>query len=147
MQRFGSSMTATSSNVTCIEEERRSLLAIKRKITDRHNLLSTWSRVECCEWRGIMCDSRNGHVVKLDLRSPVYWEDEIPEFLGSFEHLEYINLSGSGFSDGVVPHHLGNLSRLQVLDLSTFIKSDEGVWDLQALIADDLRWVSSLSSL
>ncbi|KAL8258073.1 hypothetical protein R6Q59_030114 [Mikania micrantha] len=186
MQRFGSSMTATSSNVTCIEGERRSLLAIKHKITDRFNLLSTWSGVECCEWRGVGCDSRNGHVVKLDLRSPVSledlrslvsWEDvkwlegelspwlqnlkhlryldlsmnnfsgKIPEFLGSFESLEYLNLSCSGFSEGVVPHHLGNLSRLQVFDLRNVFIFDDVLGAYFAPIVDDLRWVSSLSSL
>ncbi|KAD2804405.1 hypothetical protein R6Q59_030119 [Mikania micrantha] len=179
LQRFGSSINFTS-NVTCIVTERQSLLAIKRTITDKHNLLSTWSGVECCEWHGVGCDSRKGQVVKLDLRRPVPWEDfnkkwlegelspslqnlkhlryldlsmnnfygKIPEFLGSFEHLEYLNLSGSGFSEGVVPHHLGNLSRLQVLDLRSFLTFNDRYYvPFFAPIVDDLRWVSSLSSL
>ncbi|KAL8258094.1 hypothetical protein R6Q59_030135 [Mikania micrantha] len=179
LQRSGSSITTTS-KVTCIETERQSLLAIKRTITDKHNLLSTWSGVECCEWHGVGCDNQEGHVVKLDLRRPAPWENfnkkrlegelspclqnlkhlryldlsmngfsgKIPEFFGSFERLEYLNLSGSGFSEGVVPHHLGNLSRLQVLDLRNFfIFNDEGMTGLPAPTVDDLRWVSSMSSL
>ncbi|XP_076914254.1 receptor-like protein EIX2 [Bidens hawaiensis] len=137
-------MPITSSNVTCIARERRSLLVLKQTLTDRFNLLSTWRGVECCEWHGVGCDRRNGHVVKLDFRSSNFRErlagelspslqdlkymrsldlsvnhfsGTIPEFLGSFVHLEYLNLTHSGFS-GVVPHHLGNLSRLQYLDLS-----------------------------
>ncbi|KAL8258074.1 hypothetical protein R6Q59_030115 [Mikania micrantha] len=106
------------------------------------NLLSTWSGPECCEWRGVGCDSRNGHVVKLDLRSSMSWDDgnwlggELSPCLQNLKHLRYLDLS-------IYERFL----RLQVLDLrSTFI-INEGVWYLGAPIVDDLRWVSSLSSL
>ncbi|KAJ0721469.1 putative leucine-rich repeat-containing, plant-type, leucine-rich repeat domain superfamily [Helianthus annuus] len=159
LQRFGLShnMLMPSLNVTCSKRERQSLLAIKHSLTDTFNLLSTWSGVECCDWHGVGCDHRNGHVVKLDLRSQVSLETypdgkllkgNIPEFLGSFQRLKYLNLSHS-FPAGVVPHHLGNLSRLEYLDLSyPFVKDPYRVSGFEGLpVLDDMGWVSSLWSL
>uniref|UniRef100_A0A251U2Y8 Putative leucine-rich repeat domain, L domain-like protein n=1 Tax=Helianthus annuus TaxID=4232 RepID=A0A251U2Y8_HELAN len=52
------------------------------------------------------------------------------------------NLSGSFYSKQF-PHHLGNLSRLQYLDLSNYIDG----FIFPGPIMDDITWVSSLSSL
>lgn len=41
----------------------------------------------------------------------------LPEFVGSLKNLRYLNLSGMPFM-GMVPRQLGNLSKLQCLDLS-----------------------------
>ena len=49
-------------------------------------------------------------------------------------------MSDTGFS-GMVPHHLGNLSSLRVLDLKYSYDYDH------ILIIDDLTWVSRLSTL
>ncbi|XP_054816356.1 receptor-like protein EIX1 [Prosopis cineraria] len=53
------------------------------------------------------------------------------------KQLRYLNLSDSYFS-GMIPHHLGNLSNLQVLDLSGL---------RVGLCADDMGWVAKLASL
>ncbi|XP_042483029.1 receptor-like protein EIX2 [Macadamia integrifolia] len=61
----------------------------------------------------------------------------IPDFIGSLQALQYLNLSNAGFS-GAVPPSLGNLSSLQSLDVSSGFLS---------LMADSLQWVAGLSSL
>ncbi|KAM3302040.1 hypothetical protein P3S67_016542 [Capsicum chacoense] len=54
----------------------------------------------------------------LDLSSNNFGGIQIPKFFGSFRYLKYLNLSNAGFG-GTVPPHIGNLSRLQSLDLSS----------------------------
>ncbi|KAI3754580.1 hypothetical protein L1987_54367 [Smallanthus sonchifolius] len=115
-QRFGTSshtMLITSSNVTCIERERQSLLVFKQSLTDKYNLLSTWSGVECCEWHGVGCDSRNGHVVKLDLRTPGSFET----FIFNDKRLELDNLGW-----------VSSLSSLRYLDLSGITIGNHTDW-------------------
>uniref|UniRef100_A0ACD5XDM9 Uncharacterized protein n=1 Tax=Avena sativa TaxID=4498 RepID=A0ACD5XDM9_AVESA len=86
------------------------------------------------------------HLVHLDLsvqelQGPT---DRIPEFLGSFKKLKYLNLSCVPFF-GRVPPQLGNLSMLQYLDLSQsyVILSSSGAH----LSSIDLSWLARLSML
>ncbi|GJR08076.1 leucine-rich repeat protein [Tanacetum coccineum] len=79
------------------------------------------------------------HLKFLDLSANDFRGSRIPEFIGSFKHLSYLNLSNAYFS-GFIPPHIGNLSNLKVLDLSS------GIYP-HRLMSDDMSWISGLSLL
>ncbi|CAI9300177.1 unnamed protein product [Lactuca saligna] len=147
----------------CSEKERLALLKFKYSVEDPFGMLSSWVGNDCCRWARIQCDTITGNVESLYLRRDeaylygnevksslaelrhlkhldLSWNDfqgsRIPEFIGSLKQLTYLNLSHAGF-DGIIPPHIGNLSNLKVLDLSSNYK----------LMADDMAWTSGLSSL
>ncbi|CAL9088940.1 unnamed protein product [Musa acuminata var. zebrina] len=78
------------------------------------------------------------HLKYLDLSMNNFFGSHIPHMIASLVHLEYLNLSNAGFR-GLIPPQLGNLSNLHYLDLGGC-----GVTDLRA---DDLDWLSRISSL
>ncbi|KAM0042316.1 putative leucine-rich repeat-containing, plant-type, leucine-rich repeat domain superfamily [Helianthus debilis subsp. tardiflorus] len=82
------------------------------------------------------CLAELRHLQHLDLSGNNFKESQIPEFIGSFKQLSYLDLSYAQFS-GIIPHHIGNLSNLKVLDLGSNYM----------LMPDDMAWVSGLSSL
>ncbi|KAL5543275.1 hypothetical protein UlMin_010985 [Ulmus minor] len=78
------------------------------------------------------------HLKYLDLSRNDFQHNKIPKFFGSLNKLRYLNLSCTYFS-GKVPHQLGNLTNLQVLDLRS-----ERYRYVQRAYADDFQWSSSL---
>ncbi|PWA77038.1 leucine-rich repeat protein [Artemisia annua] len=82
------------------------------------------------------------HLKFLDLSGNDFKKSRIPEFIGSFKQLSYLNLSNAYFS-GVIPPQIGNLSNLKVLDLGSSPDSDTA----NTLMSDDMSWISGLSLL
>ncbi|KAF7824718.1 receptor-like protein EIX2 [Senna tora] len=73
----------------------------------------------------------------LDLSGNDFHGSPVPMFLASMKQLTHLNLSNSNFG-GSIPHNLGNLTNLVLLDLG-------GNRHLQ--IDDDIQWISQLQSL
>ena len=61
-----------TNNVTvkCIQSEREALLRFKAGVIDIPGKLSSWVGEDCCQWKGVECDSELGHVTNLSLSNP-----------------------------------------------------------------------------
>ncbi|KAK9663666.1 hypothetical protein RND81_O266400 [Saponaria officinalis] len=98
------------------------------------------------------------HLKYLDLSRNDFGERSLPKFIGSLPNLEYLNLSRTYFN-GVIPHEIGNLSKLSSLDLSYTIASDRSLsWLTHLRLLRDINlggidfslvpdWVSVINSL
>ncbi|KAL3652859.1 hypothetical protein CASFOL_002540 [Castilleja foliolosa] len=169
LDKFTIFCLARKSNITfdCFPREREALLRFKSSFfldDQSNNTLSSWkANSDCCAWPCVECDNAR-HVVGLHLRYNTLSSEAvdssllqlkylsyldlsgnnfqwipIPSFLGSMKQLQYLNLSSAGFV-GVVPHQLGNLSSLRILDLG-------GRPNTNSLIVDNLTWAINLQSL
>ncbi|GJV51458.1 leucine-rich repeat-containing protein [Tanacetum coccineum] len=127
---------------TCIDKERQALLDFKAPLQDPYNMLSTWRPEEeddCCQWSGVTCNNRTGHVtelvlfnyglggeISLSLLNLTYlnhldlfdnsFHGTIPKFICSMTHLTFLRLSINEFT-GTIPESIGNMTQLTHLDL------------------------------
>ncbi|KAL4618398.1 hypothetical protein ACB092_06G007000 [Castanea dentata] len=133
------------SEVRCIESERHALLNFKQDLEDPSNRLASWtaaaaSDVDCCDWIGVVCDNRTGHVLQLHLATfyPLYDEltddaqwraqskahersrfgGKINPSLLDLKHLIYLDLSYNDFGGTHIPKFLGSMGSLRYLNLS-----------------------------
>ncbi|KAM5573898.1 hypothetical protein ABKV19_013439 [Rosa sericea] len=122
------SSSVGSSNIMCLESERRALLQFKQGLVDESNVLASWeSKKDCCEWREIACNNQTGHVITLNL-SFNYSDDYIPAkallrgeidpSLLELRYLNYLDLSFNDFRGIMIPKFIGSLIRLKELKLS-----------------------------
>nr|XP_018678819.1 PREDICTED: leucine-rich repeat receptor protein kinase EMS1-like [Musa acuminata subsp. malaccensis] len=162
---------------SCMESERRALLAIKSDMYDPDNWFSSWTGKDCCGWRGVACDHTTGHVTKLDLRYPYTYElwdmfndgetigvSKVNPSLQELKQLKYLDLSMNNFSHAPVPKMIASLVHLEYLNLSYAMfngpippqlgnLSNLHYLDLQRwydddfLHVDDLDWLSRIPSL
>ncbi|KAF7088581.1 hypothetical protein CFC21_091674 [Triticum aestivum] len=100
----------------CTPQERDALLAFKQGITissDTAGLLASWREDDCCQWRGVRCSNRTGHVVALNLRGHELVGEISPSLL-SLPHLEHLDLSSNSLVGpaGSIPEFLGSLGNL-----------------------------------
>ncbi|XP_019168885.1 PREDICTED: leucine-rich repeat receptor-like protein kinase PXC2 [Ipomoea nil] len=110
-------------SVGCDEEERRALLRL-RDAFNGTTALSSWGdgkETDCCMWERVKCDQSNRHVIQLSLGDIRLWSSSDDFFLNASLFLPFRELQNLSLDSNRIRgfHEVLNLSKLQVLDLSS----------------------------
>ncbi|KAK8548446.1 hypothetical protein V6N12_061360 [Hibiscus sabdariffa] len=136
----------------CLEPERNALLRLK-PFFNHYNELADWDEVtgsDCCQWKGIECNTSSSRLIGLTIRSMSYWDKgwylNASLFL-PFVELKSLYLPGNAIA-GCIQNEgfqwLSRLVNLETLDLSgNFLKNNimldmSGFPSLKALL---LRYI------
>ncbi|KAK8682354.1 hypothetical protein V6N13_054743 [Hibiscus sabdariffa] len=120
----------------CLEPERNALLRLK-PFFNHYNELADWDEVtgsDCCQWKGIECNTSSSRLIGLTIRSMSYWD----KGLNNLTNLEYLDLSDNKIED-VSNQGLNNLTNLKYLDLSSN--------NIESLSSQDELMLTSLKEL
>ncbi|GAB2269817.1 hypothetical protein Dimus_004735 [Dionaea muscipula] len=126
------STSSSSLAPLCHDNERTALLQFKLSFSLSksasggplaHPKTKTWNSTgeggNCCQWDGIECDVKSGHVVTLDLRSSFLYGFINPNStIFNLVHLQILDLSDNNFKYSLIPPALGSLIELKYLNLS-----------------------------
>ena len=98
---LGSNFMVGEAKVGCIEREKQSLLHFKQGVIDEFGMLSSWGSIgedkgDCCQWTGVECDNRTGHVIMLDLSLKIL-RGKIGPSLAELHQLKHLNLGFNRF--------------------------------------------------
>uniref|UniRef100_A0A803KVC4 non-specific serine/threonine protein kinase n=1 Tax=Chenopodium quinoa TaxID=63459 RepID=A0A803KVC4_CHEQI len=108
---------------SCHAIDKEALLDFKHRITyDPSKLLGSWlTTTDCCTaWEGIACDPSNGRVINISRPSAMetFMSGTLSPFLGNLTYLQVLDLSDLSELSGPIPPQLGKLSHLTILFLN-----------------------------